>query len=174
VLLVRPNEGRADLKREANLSTIMLPLDGEPLAERIIEPALNLGKLFESTFALVRVVRPVIRDSYLPEGGTVQGLAYSALEEIQRTQQRLEADAKTYLDGVASRLRGQGVRATTTVVVAEEPAAAILREAQLRHAGLIALETHGRRGVSRLIRGSFADKIVRGGDVPVLLHRSRN
>ena len=42
-----------------------------------------------------------------------------------------------------------------------------------RHAGLIAMETHGRRGLSRMIVGSVADKIVRGAEVPVLLHRPR-
>jgi hypothetical protein len=37
---------------------------------------------------------------------------------------------------------------------------------------LIALETHGRRGLPRLLLGSVADKVIRGASVPVLVHRS--
>jgi nucleotide-binding universal stress UspA family protein len=36
---------------------------------------------------------------------------------------------------------------------------------------LIALTTHGRRGLSRLLLGSVADKVVRGSTLPVLLYR---
>ena len=35
----------------------------------------------------------------------------------------------------------------------------------------VALETHGRHGLSRLILGSVADKVVRGAHAPVLVHR---
>jgi nucleotide-binding universal stress UspA family protein len=171
VLLVRPGEGQADLKRDPDLRTILLPLDGTQLAERIITPAVELGKLFESAFVLVRIVRPVLRPSYLPEGGTLQGLAHSAVEEIQVAQKRLEEEAQGYLDDVADAFRKQHVRVSTRVLVDDEPAAAILREAQHRNAGLIAMETHGRRGLARLFSGSMADKIVRAGTVPVLLNR---
>jgi hypothetical protein len=37
----------------------------------------------------------------------------------------------------------------------------------------IAMATHGRGGVARLILGSVADKVIRGGKVPVLLHRAQ-
>jgi nucleotide-binding universal stress UspA family protein len=36
---------------------------------------------------------------------------------------------------------------------------------------MIALETHGRRGLSRLVLGSVADKVIRGASCPVLVHR---
>jgi nucleotide-binding universal stress UspA family protein len=37
---------------------------------------------------------------------------------------------------------------------------------------LIALATHGRRGLPRLFLGSVADKVVRGSPVPVLVYRA--
>jgi nucleotide-binding universal stress UspA family protein len=173
VLLVRPHEGQPELRREPDLKTILLPLDGSPLAEQILPPARELAQLFGSALYLVRIVRPVLRFSYLPEGGTIQGLAHSAVEAIQVAQQRLEEEAQRYLDRMADSLREQRVSVSTKVVINEEPAAGILAEAQLRHAGLIAMETHGRRGLSRMIVGSIADKIVRGAQVPVLVHRPR-
>jgi nucleotide-binding universal stress UspA family protein len=173
VLLVHPGEGAADLKREPDLKHILLPLDGTSLAEQIIAPAVELGRLFGSTFHLLRVVQPAIRPSYLPDGGTVAGLSHTALEQVGLAQKGAEEEAKRYLGEMAARMQGQGCLVHARVVVDEQPAVAILLEARLRHAGLIAMETHGRRGLSRLLRGSSADKIVRGGDVPVLLHRPR-
>jgi nucleotide-binding universal stress UspA family protein len=171
VLLVRPHEGKPDLRRNLEMKNIVLPLDGTPLAEKIIEPALSLGKLFEAVFTLVRVIQPVLRPSYLPDGWSVSGLTHSVLEEVQQLQQEQQDEAQAYLDRVAAKLTGQGFQVHTRVAIDEQPAVGILLEAQVRHADLIALETHGRRGLSRLILGSVADKIVRGGVVPVLLHR---
>jgi nucleotide-binding universal stress UspA family protein len=65
------------------------------------------------------------------------------------------------------------VSVTAKVVVADSPAAAILQEAAPPHFDLIAMQTHGRHGMSRLMLGSVADKVVRGASVPVLVQRPR-
>lgn len=171
VMLIRPHEGKPELHHEFDLGNIVLPLDGGPLAEKILEPALELGKLFESTLTLVRVIKPAIRPSYLPDGATIQGLTHSVLEQIHELQKQAQDEAQAYLDALAEKLRQRGFKVQTRVVVDEQPAVGIMLEAQIRHAGLIAMETHGRKGLSRLLLGSVADKIVRGGVVPVLLNR---
>ncbi len=57
------------------------------------------------------------------------------------------------------------------IIACAHPATAILNEAAGGEYDLIALETHGRRGLPRLFLGSVADKVVRGASVPVLVHR---
>lgn len=171
VLLVRPHEGKPDLTREPAFRSIVVPLDGTPLAEQVLEPAMAIGKLHEATFTLVRVNKPAVRPSYLPEGSTIVGLTHSVLEQIHEVQQQAQEEAQRYLDTVAAKLVQRGFRVHTRVVIDEQPAVGILLEAQACHADLIAMETHGRRGLSRLFVGSVADKVVRGGVVPVLLHR---
>jgi nucleotide-binding universal stress UspA family protein len=84
-------------------------------------------------------------------------------------EQRREAEE--YLMTIALRLQTRGLRVRTHVVVEDRPEEAILQQAEGEHAGLIALETHGRSGLSRLLHGSTADKVVRGAHVPVLVHR---
>ena len=59
------------------------------------------------------------------------------------------------------------------MVVDQQPGAAIVHEAATPAADLVALETHGRRGLSRLILGSVADKVIRGAAVPVLVHKPK-
>ena len=53
----------------------------------------------------------------------------------------------------------------------EQPAAAILDDAQKNPVDLIAMATQGRGGLKRLFLGSVADKVVRGAATPVLVYR---
>jgi nucleotide-binding universal stress UspA family protein len=172
ILVVRPHdEGKADFHRDPDLSTIVLPFDGSELAEQIIEPTVRLGELYDATYILVRVIEPALRTSYLPDGASVHSLSHSVLTEIQQMQKRLHDEAQTYLNQLANKLRERNLKVQTRVVIDEQPAVGLLVEAQARGAGLIAIETHARRGLSRMFMGSVADKLVRGGVVPVLLNR---
>jgi nucleotide-binding universal stress UspA family protein len=170
VLLVRPQEGKTDLRLQPALKSILLPLDGSALAEQVIDQAMTLGQPFDARFRLVRVTKPMLRPTYLPEGGGILGLE-TYLEQLDALQQKTIKEFQTYLDGIAAKLTARGFATTTSVVIDDEPAAGILREAASCDADLIAMETHGRRGLPRLILGSVADKIVRAGTLPVLLGR---
>jgi nucleotide-binding universal stress UspA family protein len=55
-------------------------------------------------------------------------------------------------------------------IVAWNPADAILDVARPERVAVVALATHGRGGLRRLILGSVADKLVRGAEVPVLVY----
>ncbi|HZY89719.1 MAG TPA: universal stress protein [Gemmataceae bacterium] len=170
LLLVRPREKPPDPRGGPDLGRVLLPLDGSPLAERALEPAVALGGA-GATYTLLRVVKPALLPAYAPEGRSLEREAKGLLDQIEALQQRLLAEAEEYLAGVAGRLRAQGLQVQTRVAVEEQPAVAILREAADARAGLIALGTHGRRGLARLFLGSVADKVVRGAAVPVLVHR---
>jgi nucleotide-binding universal stress UspA family protein len=171
LLLVRPGDGAPDLGRALAPEHLLLPLDGTPLAEQILGPAVALGSLPGTRFTLVRVVKPALGLNHLPDGGPLAGMTPSLRAQVETAQKPLQDEAHAYLKGVAARLRECDLRVQTRVIVEEHPAAGILREARAQAVDVIALETHGRRGLSRLLLGSVADKVVRGGTVPVLVHR---
>jgi len=171
VLLVRPGSGAVDYAQEPILHRLLLPLDGTLEAEQVLAPAMQLGEVLGAEFTLVRVIKPAVRFDYLPEGGTLDGMTQTALHDIEERQRHQEQEARSYLEGVAARLRARGNLVQVRVVVDEQPAMGILREAEVHEADLVAMETHGRRGLTRLMLGSVADKVIRGGSVPVLLHR---
>jgi len=168
VLLVRPGEGKPDLAGETALKSIVIPLDGTELAEKAIRPALELGKLFNAEFTLVRVVVPAILAAYLPEGAGPHTMT-AALDEAAELDRREVEAARVYLEGAAERMRAEGVKVRTHVMCESQPAEGILTEAAAEHADLIAIETHGRRGLARMFMGSVADSLVTGGGPPVLL-----
>jgi nucleotide-binding universal stress UspA family protein len=83
-------------------------------------------------------------------------------------------EAKDYLDDIAERASAQGVPTRATAVLSSGPLEAIQAAAGAPGVGMIALATHGRGGLRRLVLGSVADKVVRSGELPVLVTRPRS
>jgi nucleotide-binding universal stress UspA family protein len=164
VLLTRPRDQALDLLEEVHdqvFSHVLIPLDGSALAEEILEPALALGMPFDARYTLVQVLNPPVL-GYAP---AVQTVALDA-----QILEQWRAVAQEYLDGLAQRLRGQG-RQVDTHILFGAPAMAILDYLYEHPFDLVAMTTHGRNGVARMLLGSVADKVVRGAGVPVLLWR---
>ena len=68
-------------------------------------------------------------------------------------------------------MRRRGLRVTTSITVDAQAGHGILLEAEAVDADGIAMATHGRKGLSRALLGSTADKVLRGTHLPLLLHR---
>ena len=153
VLLVRPGEMAADLFPEPALDNILIPLDGSALAEQVLGPALDLARLTGARCSLLRIIAPRSSARNGALGGSPQ-----------------EAEAEAYLERVAAWVREQGVQVRARVVVAPHVAEAILEEATAQASDLIALATHGRGGLTRLLRGIVADRLVRAAAAPLLIY----
>lgn len=171
LLLLRPGEDAPDYRQEPVLKRVLLPLDGSALAEQMIEPAVALGSLMEAQYTLLRVIKPVLPPAYKLQGASLTELADSVLKQIETIQDSLHREAQEYLERVAAPLRDRSLQVQTRIAVEQQPGIAILHEARSSAIDLIALETHGRRGLSRLVLGSVADKVIRGASGPVLVHR---
>lgn len=171
LLLLRPHGPAADLEIPPELKRILVPLDGSSLAEGILPAALALAKLFDAEVHLLRIV-PVTHPSYYNlEGGSFHVQVEALLKEMEEAQDKLRHEAAAYLERIAERIRADALRAQTHVAIESHVAQAILDFAAGHAADLIALETHGRGGLTRLVLGSVADKVLRGASVPVLLQR---
>jgi nucleotide-binding universal stress UspA family protein len=161
LLLIRTREEEVpSLATEPEVRTMLVALDGTPEAEQILEPAGVLAKLLGASCTLLRVVPTVV-----PHGIRKETAVGAALAD------KLRAEAHVYLQRVAGSLRDQGIAVQTRIIAHAHPATAILNETADGEYNLLALETHGRRGLPRLFLGSVADKVVRGASIPVLVHR---
>ncbi|HEY7424624.1 MAG TPA: universal stress protein [Gemmataceae bacterium] len=166
LLLLRPSEQPPPVALAPPFHHVMVPLDGSDLAEQALGPATQLGRLMETSCTLVRVVKPVeTLDS------KVRWPAMTGMNEAL-TRQLLD-EARAYLDRIAERLRGQGLAVQTRILLHAHPADAILEETRAQGVDLLALATHGRGGLRRLLLGSVADKVLRGGVTPMLVCRPR-
>jgi nucleotide-binding universal stress UspA family protein len=164
LLLVWPHEAALDLLEEVHeqaFQHVLIPLDGSPLAEEVLEPAMALGKLMDAEYTLLQAIDP-------PLFRSIPAVHASGVDKQILEQSRAEALA--YLEGVAERMRAEGLQVHTSVLHAP-PSVAILDYAHEHAVDLIAMATHGRGGVARMLLGSVADKVVRGAGAPVLLQR---
>lgn len=137
------------------LRTIMVPLDGSPLAERALPYAEGIARVSGARLALVRVawVRP------LPG-------QHPAVARVGPME-----EAEAYLAGVARRFAGSGLPVDTGVRE-EQPVEGLLAEIESRCPDLIVMATHGRDGLGRLAFGSVAGALAARTAVPVLLIRA--
>jgi nucleotide-binding universal stress UspA family protein len=88
----------------------------------------------------------------------------------RRWDRRPRSHAQQLAD-VGRRLHDEsGMEIETAVVVEPHVGPAILDVARARGVDLIAMSTYG-RGLSRFLMGSVADKVLRGGGLPMLLFR---
>jgi len=138
---------------------VVVPLDGTPLSESVIDRVLALYSPAEVVLDLLSVVTiPLLA----PPHGEALALRHDLIEgEVTA--------ARAYLDSVAERLGGLGVSVETKIVLDEQVADAIVTHARARGADLVAIATHGRTGAGRMLFGSVADKVVRTAARPVLV-----
>jgi nucleotide-binding universal stress UspA family protein len=163
ILLLRPTaDVDPGLAQDFNPRKVLIPLDGSKEGEAILGPALSLADDPEAHVSLLRVFPypEEFASSYLPH--TIQVNAQLLKEG--------EAAAKEYVDTQAARLSERGIEATGHVTVDASPAAGILHFAGRTGADLIAMSTHGRGGVSRVLLGSVTDKVIRGAEIPMLVY----
>lgn len=73
VLLVRPGETASAIFPEPVLDNILVPLDGSPLAEQVLGPALDLARLMEARCTLLRVIEPPLLPSQRRAGRAGEG-----------------------------------------------------------------------------------------------------
>ena len=138
---------------------VMVPLDGSPLAEGILPFILQIAGPLDLEVVLVRVVQPIPPQA-------LEGTGHVVLDDVPA---RLR-EAREYLAPVAADLRGRGVRVTTEARHGD-PVKELVAATRDAGADLIAMTTHGRSGVGRLLFGSVAEAVLRQANVPVLMMR---
>lgn len=164
LLLNRPGDEALDLLDSAHeraCQRILIPLDGSTLAEAALEPAVALGALFGAEYTLLQAIDPPMLGYALTAHAA--GIDPAALEVWR-------GEALAYLRHVAGRLRARGLRVATEVVFGHAPLA-ITDYTRSHEIDLVALATHGRGGVTRVLLGSVADALVRSSNAPVLVSR---
>jgi nucleotide-binding universal stress UspA family protein len=121
---------------------VLVALDGSPIAEQVIEPAVALAQALNAEVILLRVTEPEAGS----DGET----------------------ADQYLERIATPLRDRGAH-VRVITATGKPADRILGVARAEPAHAIAMATHGRTGMARLMMGSVTTAVLRHADVPLLV-----
>lgn len=100
-------------------------------------------------------------------------MEHNTIHESHEAQKNL---AREYLSQIKSRLVSEGLKdvtITTEVRVGEAPAEAIIDFAKQKAVNLILMVTNVNPGISMLMIGSVADRVIRYSHVPTLVVRPK-
>ena len=118
-----------------------------------------------ATLQIIHVLSPLV----LPAGGD---FAFMPAETYEAIDLRARQHAQKQLAALVARARKSGVRAAATLAEGS-PHEQVPRAARRGRADLLVIGTHGRTGVSKLLLGSVAERLVRVSPCPVLTVRGR-
>jgi nucleotide-binding universal stress UspA family protein len=159
VLLLQPADEMAAPLSFEGFRRALIPLDGSPFSEQVLERSVPLLKASGAQPTLLHVVSPMLgparRTTTTPDGRTIQ---------------RRE-DAVAYLEVQARMLMDHGLEPEIHAVVDRSAATAVLNAAAADEVDVLMMATHGRGGVSRLLVGSVADQVLRQCRKPIMLYR---
>ncbi len=140
---------------------VAVPLDGSETAEAVLPHVEKLAQLLSLEVVLLRVVRMV-------------AWAYGGHERLPldttEIEASLEAEAKEYLETIEARLTAKGIRCRSEVMLGV-PWDKIVSFAGNANDMMVAISTHGRSGIPRLVLGSVADMVIRSLETPALVVR---
>lgn len=164
---------------------ILIPTDGSPFSEQIIEKIQRFFSPESTELVLMRVGEPVYsataaqadlaRDA-MAFGGTMRYISERELEAAQHpiyaTQMEVNerAEVEATLLPLANTLRNAGFTVSTQVEFGD-PARMIIHVIERDKINLIAMTTHGRTGLSRALFGSVAESVLHQVRIPILLLR---
>jgi nucleotide-binding universal stress UspA family protein len=136
------------------MKKILIALDDEPTSEKIASIGFQLGQQLSAEIALVSVVDTT---ALMTDGGvTPRELADNIKNDFKKSQQMLIG--KVFKD-----------YKVWTFVEEGKPYETILKVAEEWEADLIVLGTHGRTGLSHLLMGSVAEKVIRHSTKPLFI-----
>jgi len=139
---------------------ILIPLDGSELSEQALEAAYPLARAFGGELLLVGVL-DLTAGMYDVYAETLQPL---------NLRDQMESLLARSLDQAVAKVEAEGlpVRRFLEVGIPHEEIAGV---AKREVADLIAMTTHGRRGLTHLLLGSVTEKVLRTAPCPVLVVR---
>jgi nucleotide-binding universal stress UspA family protein len=142
---------------------ILCASDFSKTAGRAVTAAIDLARANRARLTIVYAyvpITPLVPEQYI-DSLTLSRLDLDTRRWVEREMARLVRRAKK-----------SGIRVAATMVTGD-PSAQIVRTARSTRADLIVIGTHGRRGVSKFLLGSVAERVIATAPCPVLTVRTK-
>jgi nucleotide-binding universal stress UspA family protein len=136
------------------IKKILIAIDDGPTSEKVASNGFRLGQQLNAEIALISVVDTT---ALMTDGGVTPGELADIIKNDFKKNQQLLVD-KVFKD-----------YKVWTFVEKGKPFEAILKVAEEWEADLIILGTHGRTGLSHILMGSVAEKVIRHSTIPTFI-----
>jgi len=138
-------------------SRILVPLENSSYDQTILTYVRELARQHSSALVLIHVA---------------DGWAARNIKQLDLRESEEMREDRAYLERASAALRGDGFEADA-VLAAGDPATEIAEAATRERCDLIAMATHGHRGLNDVVRGSVASELRHKTFVPVLMVRAQ-
>ena len=141
---------------------ILVPTDGSTLSRKAAQQAAQLAKTLGAkltAFHVAPAYRYNVYADYIPPD----------FEPPKAYAARVKKIAERHLDAIVKIAQKAGVRCDTAYTTSDFPADAILKAAKKNGCDAIAMATHGRSGIAKLLLGSETTKVLTHGKLPVIV-----
>ena len=159
VLVARPHGTFSRESEPAKIAHVLVPLDGSPESDLVVGHAAEVAHVTGARCTLLYVSHPEI----------LRGIAAPDAVLDPAWTQRGEDAAQAHLDQAADLFRTRSIEVSTTVVRSDNPKTAIIQHAGTHAVDLIAMATHARHGLARMMLGSTATSVLHETQLPMLL-----
>jgi nucleotide-binding universal stress UspA family protein len=163
LLLIRATE-EAKGEGEAKLTSVVVPLDGSELAERVLPMVATMAKKLDLEVVLFRAYH-IPYNAYAGDDGYM--VNYDELIASVRDE------ANEYLEKKVAEVKKLGVAKVSAVTKEGFAGDEIIAIGRKTPDNLIAMCSHGRSGVKRWVLGSVTETVVRHSGDPVLVARAK-
>lgn len=141
---------------------VLIPTDGSDLATKAVDQGLALAAQLGAAVTVLIVTEPF-------------RIFSGEAAQLESTRASYEGDATAHAQRVLDTARAEaavaGVRIETRHRWHDSPFEAIIDTANAEGCDLIAMASHGRRGVAAVVMGSQATKVLTHSRIPVLIFR---
>jgi nucleotide-binding universal stress UspA family protein len=141
---------------------ILIPTDGSLLSSAAVESGVALARDAGAKVTVLAVVEPI--QVWWTESGQLD-------QSNAGGQSPANDEISLHLAEAERKATAQGVPCTVLQVAHEHPYRAIIDTAKKSGCDLIAMASHGRRGVNALMVGSETTKVLTHSSIPVLVYR---
>jgi nucleotide-binding universal stress UspA family protein len=139
---------------------ILVPVDGSEISLSAVKKAAQLAQAFNSQLTLISLVSEdpfVNADFYYPSPIMKEYFvqAYANAEKSLKEAQIIASE--------------NGVNANIEIIKGEVSEKGIIETAEKLNTDLIVIGSHGRKGFQKFLLGSFAQDVLQGTKLPVLI-----
>ena len=141
---------------------ILIPTDGSPLSTVAVEHSMDFARDANAKVTVLTVVSPFRVFSANADELTDTRAEY---------ERRARAHAAEILTDAQRKAKRAGVPCDVVQLESDVPYDVIIKTAEKRGCDLIAMASHGRRGISAIVLGSETLKVLTHSKIPVLVYR---
>lgn len=151
-------------KSQPNIRNILVPINIDEKVDSAVDFAIDLAERVDANVSVMYVFKLSIYD-YSDSGihsGVMELLLEDSAQELEKRIDEIKLRRGIHKKGV------EKLEIDTAITQKLNPAVAIVEYASSKSSDLIVINTHGRKGVKRIILGSVAEKVVQESHCAVL------